>query len=187
MRACTIVAICRQIGRVRSRSTLTRLTLDTRSTPRDRSTVRSTAVYREIARTKPQLQAPRGRGQAAPRQPTTGPSTMTHGTEHQPATQPLDDLIAEACDATGILPTIDRCQQMRDELRAVVTGLAAQVRRRLDSADSGTPEWTRLESALLQAQGALLGGFGRGLRSAAVHVKTLGEAAAALADCIRDD
>lgn len=112
---------------------------------------------------------------------------MPHSTEHQPATQPLDDLIAEAQAATGILPTIDRCQQLRDELRAAVTALADQVRRRLDDADIDTPRWTRLERALLQAQGALLGGFGVGLRSAAVHVKTLGEAAAALADCIRDD
>lgn len=112
---------------------------------------------------------------------------MPHSTEHQPATQPLDELIAEAQAATGILPTIDRCQHLRDELRAAVTDLADQVRRHLDYAATGTPEWTRLESALLQAQGALLGGFGRGLRSAAVHVKTLGEAAAALDDCIRDD
>jgi hypothetical protein len=112
---------------------------------------------------------------------------MEQITDRAAAQQPLDELIAEAQAATGILPTIDRCHHLRDELRAAVTALAAQVRRRLDAADTGTPEWTRLESALLQAQGALLGGFGVGLRSAAVHVKTLGEAAAVLADCIRDD
>lgn len=112
---------------------------------------------------------------------------MEQSTDRVATQQPLDELIAEACDATGILPTIDRCQHLSDELRAAVTDLADQVRRRLDYAARDTAEWTRLESALLQAQGALLGGFGVGLRSAAVHVKTLGEAAAALADCIRDD
>lgn len=114
---------------------------------------------------------------------------MAHSTEQRTTAQQaeLNKLIAEACDATGILPTIDRCQQLRDELRPRIAGMADQVRRRLDSADTDTPDWTRLESALLQAQAALLGGFGRGLRSAAVHVKTLGEAAAALADCIPDD
>lgn len=112
---------------------------------------------------------------------------MEQITDRAAAQQPLDELIAEAAAATGILPTIDRCQQLRDELRPRIASLADTVRRRLDYTATGTPEWTRLESALLQAQGALLGGFGRGLRSAAVHVKTLGEAAAALADCIRDD
>jgi hypothetical protein len=112
---------------------------------------------------------------------------MAHSTEQRTPAQHLNQLIAEAKDATGILPTIDRCRQLCDELRPRITDLARQVRRRLDIADAGSDEWTRLESALLQAQGALLGGLGRGLRSAAVHVKTLGEAAQALADCIRDD
>jgi len=112
---------------------------------------------------------------------------MEHSTEQRTTAQHLDELIAEAKDATGILPTIDRCGELRDELRPRITDLADQVRRRLDIADRDTDEWIRLEGALLQAQGALLGGFGRGLRSAAVHVKTLGEAAQALADCIRDD
>jgi hypothetical protein len=112
---------------------------------------------------------------------------MAHSTEQRTTAQNLDQLIAEAKDATGILPTIDRCQQLRDELRPRITELADTVRRRLDYTARDTAEWTRLEGALLQAQGALLGGFGRGLRSAAVHVKTLGEAAEVLADCIRGD
>jgi hypothetical protein len=114
---------------------------------------------------------------------------VAHSTEQRATAQQaeLDELIAEAKDATGILPTIDRCEELRDGLRAAITDLSDQVRRRLDGADAGTDEWMRLEGALLQAQGALLGGLGLGLRSAAVHVKTLGEAAEALADCIRDD
>ena len=111
---------------------------------------------------------------------------MAHSTEHHAQAQHLDQLIAEAADATGILPTIDRCQQLHDELRAAIGQLADQVRRRLDY-PSGTAEWTRCEHALLQAQGALLGSLGAGLRSAALHVQTLGEAAAVLADCIRDE
>lgn len=114
---------------------------------------------------------------------------MSHSTEHhtEPQHAELDQLIAEAATATGILPTIGRCEELRDQLRPRITDLADQVRRRLDYQAPDTAEWTRLEGALLQAQGALLGGFGRGLRSAAVHVKTLGEAAAALANCIRDE
>jgi uncharacterized protein YgbK (DUF1537 family) len=112
---------------------------------------------------------------------------MAHHTEHHGTTQHLDQLIAEAADATGILPTIDRCQQLHDELRAAIGDLADQVRRRLDYQASDTAEWTRCERALLQAQGALLGSLGAGLRSAALHVQTLGEAAAALSDCIRDE
>jgi hypothetical protein len=112
---------------------------------------------------------------------------MAQSTDRAATQQPLDELIAEAQAATGILPTIDRCQEMRDELRPRIASLADTVRRHLDYTARDTAEWTRLESALLQAQGALLGGFGRGLRSAAVHVKTLGEAAAALADCIREE
>ncbi|MCX5253679.1 DUF6415 family natural product biosynthesis protein [Streptomyces canus] len=111
---------------------------------------------------------------------------MPHSTEHHGTTQHLDQLIAEAADATGILPTIDRCQQLHDELRTAIGQLADQVRRRLDY-PSDTAEWTRCEHALLQAQGALLGSLGAGLRSAALHVQTLGEAAAALANCIRDE
>jgi hypothetical protein len=111
---------------------------------------------------------------------------MSHSTEHHAHAQHLDQLIAEAADATGILPTIDRCEELRDQLRDAITELSDQVRRRLDYRAPDTAEWTRLESALLQAQGALLGGLGRGLRSAAVHVKTLGEAAAALTECIRE-
>jgi PHP family Zn ribbon phosphoesterase len=114
---------------------------------------------------------------------------VAHSTEQRATAQQaeLDELITEAADATGILPTIERCEELRDGLRAAITDLSGQVRRRLDAADADTEEWMRLEGALLQAQGALLGGFGRGLRSAAVHVKTLGEAAEALAGCIRDD
>jgi hypothetical protein len=112
---------------------------------------------------------------------------MAHSTEHHAHAQHLDQLIAEAADATGILPTIDRCEELRDQLRAAIGDLADQVRRRLDYTSTGTAEWTGCERALLQAQGALLGSLGAGLRSAALHVQTLGEAAGALADCIRDD
>ena len=110
---------------------------------------------------------------------------MPHSTEHHAQAQHLDQLIAEAADVTGILPTIDRCQQLHDELRAAIGDLANQVRRRLDYQASDTAAWTRCEHALLKAQGALLGSLGAGLRSAALHVQTLGEAAAALAECIR--
>ena len=61
---------------------------------------------------------------------------MAHSTEHHTQAQHLDQLIAEAADATGILPTIDRCQQLHDELRAAIgqLALAFQTRPRLEFA-----------------------------------------------------
>jgi hypothetical protein len=114
---------------------------------------------------------------------------VAHSTEQRTTAQQaeLDELIAEAKDATGILPTIDRCEEMRDQLRPAVADLADRVRRRQDCLPRGAAAWATCERALLQAQGALLGGFGVGLRSAALHVQTLGEAAEVLAGCIRDD
>ncbi|MFJ9012372.1 DUF6415 family natural product biosynthesis protein [Streptomyces canus] len=114
---------------------------------------------------------------------------MSNSTEQRQAAQQaqLDDLIAEARDATGILPTRDQCQQMHDQLRLAIRGLAEQARRRLDNPATSPAEWARCDRALLQAQGALTGSLGCGLRSAALHVQTLGEAAAALADCIDDE
>jgi hypothetical protein len=114
---------------------------------------------------------------------------MAHSTEQRTTAQQaeLEDLIAEAKDATGILPTIDRCEELRDGLRAAITDLSDQVRRRQDYLARDTAAWSKCERALLQAQGALLGSFGVGLRSAALHVQTLGDAAEVLADCIRDD
>ncbi|MET8079965.1 DUF6415 family natural product biosynthesis protein [Streptomyces sp. NPDC005303] len=114
---------------------------------------------------------------------------MSHSTEQRHTAQQaqLDDLIAEARDATGILPTRDRCQEMHDQLRDVIRDLAEQVRRRLDRLATGTTEWARCEQALLQARDALTGSLGSGLRSAALHVQTLGEAAAVLDACMHDE
>ncbi|WP_020135001.1 DUF6415 family natural product biosynthesis protein [Streptomyces sp. 351MFTsu5.1] len=114
---------------------------------------------------------------------------MEHSTEQRATAQQadLDQLIAEAASATGILPTIDRCEQLRDRLRPHIRRLSEQVRQRQDHLPRDDADWIRCERALLQAQGALTGSLGSGLRSAALHVHTLGEAAAVLADCIRDD
>lgn len=101
----------------------------------------------------------------------------------QPA---LDNLIARARAATGILPTIAQCEQMRDDLLPAIRRLTDKVRRRQGYLPERDAEWQQCEDALLQAQSALCGGFGVGLRSAALHVATLGEALAALAGCIRE-
>jgi hypothetical protein len=112
---------------------------------------------------------------------------MAHSTEHHSAAQQqeLDQLIAEAAAATGILPTIDECRRLRDALRPAIGRLANQVRRQQDHLARGTVDWQKREAALLRAQGALCGSLGLGLRSAALHVSVLGEAARALDDCIR--
>lgn len=97
----------------------------------------------------------------------------------------LAGLIAEAEAATGILPTIDDCRRLRDALRPAIGRLAERVRREQDYLARGTAGWQMCEEALLRAQGVLIGDLGTGLRSAALHVSTLGEAARALDDCIR--
>jgi hypothetical protein len=93
-------------------------------------------------------------------------------------------LIVEAEAATGILPTIDDCRRIEAELRAAIGPLAEAVRRRQDRLPREGAAWQACEAALLGAQGALFGDLGRGLRSAALHVQTLGQAARALDACI---
>lgn len=112
-------------------------------------------------------------------QPTNRAVTET---PPQPA---LAGLIAEAEAATGMLPPFDRCVQLRDALVPAIARLAEHVRREQGYLADHTAGWRRCELALLQAQGALCGDLGRGLKSAADHVSVLGEAARALDDCIR--
>ncbi|MGW0576320.1 DUF6415 family natural product biosynthesis protein [Streptomyces sp. NPDC002920] len=113
---------------------------------------------------------------------------MTHPTEHPaPAHQRYAELIADAEAATGILPTIDECRRLTGELHAALRDLADRVRRRQDQLAEGGADWQLCEAALLGAQGALCGSLGLGLRSAAMHVATLGAAARTLAECIQAD
>ena len=97
----------------------------------------------------------------------------------------LAGLIAEAEAAIGVLPTIERCEQLRNALRAAIGRLAERVRREQGYLADDSAGWQQCEHALLQAQGALCGDLGRGLKSAADHVRVLGEAARALDDSIR--
>lgn len=110
---------------------------------------------------------------------------MAHHTEQAAPTQrrELDELIARAAAAPGILPTIDDCRDLESRLRRAIGPLADAVRHRQDRLPEGSPDWQACEAALLGAQGALCGSLGLGLRSAALHVATLGEQAQALADC----
>ncbi|WP_109000747.1 DUF6415 family natural product biosynthesis protein [Streptomyces rishiriensis] len=110
---------------------------------------------------------------------------MTQPTDQTaPAHQRYAALIDEAEAAAGMLPTIDACRRLEDELRAAITDLADRVRREQGRLARDTIDWNVREQALLGAQAALCGGPGLGLRSAALHVATLGAAARSLADCI---
>jgi Mg2+ and Co2+ transporter CorA len=109
---------------------------------------------------------------------------MPHHTEQTAPPQPrLDDLLAEAAAATRMLPTIDDCRRLQTQLRRAIGQLADTVRRRQDGLPEHSADWQACERALLGAQAALCGDLGLGLRSAALHVATLGEQAQALADC----
>jgi hypothetical protein len=110
---------------------------------------------------------------------------MPHHTEQTAPPQPrLDDLLAEAAAARGILPTIDECRRLETQLRAAIRQLADTVRRHQDRLPEDSVAWQACEAALLGAQAALCGSLGLGLRSAALHVATLGERAQALAACV---
>ncbi len=111
---------------------------------------------------------------------------MAHPTDPAVPTQrrELDDLIARALAAPVVHPTIADCECMNRELRRAIAGLADTVRRDLERLPPATADWQIRERALLNAQGALCGGLGLGLRSAALHVATLAEQARALAACI---
>ena len=112
---------------------------------------------------------------------------MAHHTEQQAAPhQRYAALIDEALAAAGMLPTIDDCRRLEVDARRAIGQLADEVRRRQDRLPRDEAAWEACEAAILGAQGALLGGPGLGLRSAALHVATLGEAARALVECIRD-
>lgn len=93
----------------------------------------------------------------------------------------VDELTRRAEIATGILPTIDECRRLHDTLRTAIGQLAERVRRQQDYLARDTAAWQQCETALLQAQGALCGDLGLGLRSAALHVSVLGRAARTLA------
>lgn len=110
---------------------------------------------------------------------------MAHHTEQNapPQQGDLDELVARAVAAPGILPTIDDCRDLEARLRRAIGPLADTVRRRQGRLAPDTAEWQACERALLGAQAALCGGPGIGLRSAALHVATLAEQAQALAAC----
>ncbi|MFB7499999.1 DUF6415 family natural product biosynthesis protein [Streptomyces sp. NPDC056161] len=107
---------------------------------------------------------------------------MTQPTDRPVTRQPLDDLIAEAAAATGILPTIDRCHQLNRELRAALADLASQARTRQAAAGDRSRDWYRYDRLLTDTAGVLGQGLGYGLLSAALHVSALGRQAQALAD-----
>ncbi|MDF2707055.1 MAG: hypothetical protein K0R62_2707 [Nonomuraea muscovyensis] len=107
---------------------------------------------------------------------------MPHHTEQTaPPHRDYQPLIAEALAATGILPTIDDCRRLNAALRAAIGDLAERIRLQQDRTPREAASWQRCEEALLTAQAALFGDLGLGLRSAALHVQTLGEALSGLA------
>ncbi|MFJ4785182.1 DUF6415 family natural product biosynthesis protein [Streptomyces sp. NPDC088794] len=113
---------------------------------------------------------------------------MAHSTEHHSATQQhkLDELISEAYAATGILPTIDDCRRLNEQLRAAIKELADEVRRRRDQMPARSRDWYRCDRLLADTGPLLAEDMGAGLLSAAMHVAELGRHCQMLRDCIRE-
>ncbi|MGW0920041.1 DUF6415 family natural product biosynthesis protein [Streptomyces sp. NPDC002755] len=110
---------------------------------------------------------------------------MAHPTDQTVALhQRYGALIDEAEYATGILSTIDVYRRLDVDLRDAIRVLADQVRREQGRLPTSTINWTVREGALIEAQTALTGDLGRGLRSAALQVSALGAAAGRLVDCV---
>ncbi|MFJ8929195.1 DUF6415 family natural product biosynthesis protein [Streptomyces sp. NPDC102364] len=83
-------------------------------------------------------------------------------------------LIDEATAATGILPPHDRLVDLAAQLRTELRDLIPVVQARADGMNRGTTDWYSCDRALAGARETLEGDLGVGLRSAALHVASLG-------------
>lgn len=98
----------------------------------------------------------------------------------------VDEFIAEAFAAVGILPTHDRCSQLNDQLRAAIGQLADQARQQMAGLEVRSRDWYARDNLLVDTDRILAETMGSGLRSAALHVAALGRHCAALRDCLRE-
>ena len=109
---------------------------------------------------------------------------MSQPTDRAAPEQTLDRLISEAFAATGILPTIDACRRMDEQLRAAIEELAEQVRARQAAARPRSRTWYRCDRLLVDTAETLAADMGSGLLSAATHVSALGRHCQRLRECI---
>jgi len=96
----------------------------------------------------------------------------------------LDALIDAAFDATCVLPTIDRCRELDEQLRDAIDPLYATAREQADAYPARSRDWYRLTGLLEAADEALAAGLGAGLMSAALHLAALARVARGLRDGI---
>lgn len=99
---------------------------------------------------------------------------MTNPTDHPPTREHVRELLADAQAATGILPTIDQCQRLNDELRRLLADLDAQVRQRQAQSVPRSRDWYAADRLTADAAAVLAESMGLGLLSAATHVAALG-------------
>lgn len=103
---------------------------------------------------------------------------MTNPTDHPPTREHVQQLLDDAAAATGILPTIDQCQQLNNELRRLLAELDQQVRHRQADLTPRSRDWYAADRILVDTGVVLADTMGLGLLSAATHVAALGRQAA---------
>jgi hypothetical protein len=105
---------------------------------------------------------------------------MSKPTDRAAPIQPLDILIAEALDATQMLPRPEHCEILNRQLRAAIGDLYLAAQQQLPEHAERSRGWYRIQNMLDATNDVLAGDLGSGLLSAALHLAALGRQAQAL-------
>lgn len=87
---------------------------------------------------------------------------------------PTEALVDEAIAATGLLPPLERLEELNEQLRAILVDLAPVVQAQADGLNRGATAWDRRARALRGTRNALAEEFSGDRRYAAMQVAELG-------------
>ncbi|MCX5335498.1 DUF6415 family natural product biosynthesis protein [Streptomyces sp. NBC_00140] len=97
----------------------------------------------------------------------------------------VDELVAASEIATGILPTIDWCRDLDQQLRDAIADHLDLVRQQQAALVDRSRGWYLRDKLITATDEVLQTEMGSGSLSAALHVAGLGRQLRALAHCIR--
>jgi len=110
-----------------------------------------------------------------------GKPTDRNATGYTP--EQVDELIGQAELATGILPPVEHCGELREQLRAAIGQLAGEVRQQQETLPDNSPAWYRCDRLLARTDDLLKDRLPTASLAAALHVAALGRLARELTDC----